>query len=249
MSQHNDLEFEWLGDQGATGTLNDRWFWYLRAFEGALPDKFYAWLGSMGYTGHINDRWLAYYENGKYDYVNNFDGVESQASPATAVGLSSTQQFTIAMRLRLLEQRTAESGEVFAQVGLNNATTLTGFTFYASSTGSGAAIPNGLYVQFNNSVAGSIGIARFPAQTLPAGEWVSFVATFDTTAQYAAGYINGQKIDDVLPTVVLNGIWDPDAAGQVLNIGGLVGTNVGFLPHQDFDVSHFMLFDEVLTDA
>ena len=69
--QVNDMEMDWLVDNGADpaiGSLNDRWQSML-IFQGFSPeidyqynDAWYALLGSRGYTqGHIHDRELAFW--------------------------------------------------------------------------------------------------------------------------------------------------------------------------------------------
>jgi len=62
--QYNDTLYQELGDQGYTGTLQDRQFAWLGAggYTGALQDRMQGWLHDQGMRGQLNDMILGYYD-------------------------------------------------------------------------------------------------------------------------------------------------------------------------------------------
>lgn len=64
----NDMLFAWLGDNGGSGTLSDRWLGMVRsqlsASDGQFNDLWYELLGNLGYAGTLQDRELAFWAAG-----------------------------------------------------------------------------------------------------------------------------------------------------------------------------------------
>lgn len=57
MATTNDI-FEWLYDQGTTGSAADRAKTYMTGlgYSGDMNEAMYKWLGSLGHTGALTER-------------------------------------------------------------------------------------------------------------------------------------------------------------------------------------------------